>query len=113
MFDRVKKYIRIVCLFSPHPNARNRPSNRPCRVPTYGLYFTVVLRFPVNFPLPTGTLPITIAGFMAYHVTLAELKGCTAHFDKVNGAAIFELCRKEQLRTMQKLEEVTGLTLLA
>lgn len=102
IFDRVKKHIRIISFFSPDP----RPSNRPCCVPTGGLYFLNLLYFPVDFPLPEGTLPIAVAGLLAYQATLAKSKGCMAHFDKVNGAAILEMCRKEQFRTMQKLEQV-------
>ncbi len=100
MFDLVKKHIRIICLGSTNSNAGNAP--------TIGLYFLSVLRFPANFP--TRKLPIVIAGFLVRQATLAKLKGCMAYFDKVNGAAIFELCRKEQLLTMQKLEQAIKTT---
>jgi len=95
MFDRVKRYTGIICL-SP-TNNRNAGS-----IPTFGLYFINALRFPAGSP--TGELPITIAGFLAAEATLAKLKGCTAKYDKVNGAAKLEICRKRCLLTMQKLE---------
>ena len=95
MFDRVKKYTRIICLSPTNRNAG-------C-IPTFGLYFISSLRFPANYP--TGKLPITIAGFLVRQATLAKLKGCMADYDKVNGAAKLEVCRKRYLLTVQKLEQ--------
>lgn len=106
MFDHVKQHIHVVCFFSPNPP----PSNRPCCVPTGGLYFLNLLYFPIDFPFPDGKLPIAVAGFLAYQATLAKSKGYMAHFDKVNGTAILELCRREQLVTMQKLEQALQAT---
>jgi hypothetical protein len=96
MFDRVKRYTRLICL---SPADRHSAGS----VPTFGLYFINVLRFPTNYP--TEKLPITIAGFLVGEATLAKLKGCTANYDKVNGAAKLEVCRKRYLLTVQKLEQ--------
>lgn len=101
MFDQVKKHIRIGCFFWPNPP----PSNRPCCVPTGRLYFLNLLYFPTDFPFRAHIFPITVAGFLAYQTTLAKSKGGMAHLDKVNGATILDLCRKEQLRTMLKLDQ--------
>jgi len=95
MFDRVKRYTRIICLGPTNGNAGSAP--------TFGLYFISVLRFPVSYP--TGKLPITIAGFLVGQATLAKVKGCTAQYDKLNGDAKLEVCRKRYLLTKNKLEQ--------
>jgi hypothetical protein len=96
MFDRVKKHIQIICL---SPTNGNASSYR-----TFRLYFICGLRFRASYS--TKTLPITIAGFLVGHATLAKLKGCMAQEDKVNGAAKLEVCRKRQFLTKQKLQKV-------
>lgn len=101
IFDRVKKYIRIISFFSPDPP----PSKRPCRIPTGGINFLSLLHFPVDYPMSERTLPIAVAGLLAYQATFAKSKGFMAHSEKVSGAGILDVCRKEQLRTMQKLEQ--------
>ena len=95
MFDRVKKYIRMICLSSTNGNA-----SIYC---TFGLYFISGLRFPASYS--TKKLPITIAGFVVWQATLAKLKGCMAMDDKEKGAAILKLCRKRDLLTRHKLEK--------
>jgi len=54
MFDRVKKYIRIICL---SPTNGNASSYR-----TFAFYFICGLRFPASYT--AKTLPISIAGFL-------------------------------------------------
>jgi hypothetical protein len=95
MFDRVKEYTRIICLSPTNRNAGT--------VPTFGLYFINVLRFPADYP--PRKLPITIAGFLVGSATLAKLKGSTAKYDKVNGTAKLEVCQKRCRLTIQELEQ--------
>jgi hypothetical protein len=95
MFDRVKNYLRIICLSTTN---RNAGAYR-----TFGFYSICGLRFPASYS--AKTLPITIAGFLVGKATLAKLKGCMAQEDKVNGAAKLEVCRKRQLLTKQKLQK--------
>jgi hypothetical protein len=95
MFDRVKRFTRMICLSPTNGNAG-------C-APTFGLYFISALRFPASYP--TGKLPITIAGFLVWHATLVKLKACMAQYEKVNGAAKLEVCQKRHLLTVHKLEQ--------
>ena len=95
MFDRVKRYTRIICLSPTNGNAG-------C-APTFGLYFISALRFPAGYP--KEKLPVTIAGFLVWQATLAKLKGYMAQYDKSKGDAKLEICRKRYLLTMQKLEQ--------
>jgi hypothetical protein len=95
MFHQVIKYIRIIVLFSTDSNVSHVPTGR--------LYFLYVQAFPITFP--NEKLPIIIAGNLAYQATLAKCKGGIIYFDKIKGAAVKEQCRKEQHRTIQKLEE--------
>jgi hypothetical protein len=95
MFDRVKKYIRIICLSPTNGNANTYR--------TFGLYFISGLRFPAGYS--TKKLPITIGGFVVWQATLAKLKGCMATDDQEDGAAILKLCRKRYLLTRHKLEK--------
>jgi hypothetical protein len=95
MFDRVKEYARIICLTQTNRNAGT--------VPTFGLYFINILRFPADYP--PRKLPITIAWFLVGKATLAKLKGSTAKYDKVNGTAKLEVSQNRCRQTIQKLEE--------
>lgn len=97
MFRRVKRHIRIICLFSTNDEAR--------LIPTGFLYFLCALRIPTQFP--RGRLPIAVAGFLAKQSTLAKSKGCMAYYEGVKGAAVRDLCRREQTKIMHMLGDKT------
>ena len=101
-YARVKKHIRIICLIS-----RLSPNINAATIPTGRFYWLSAQRFPPDFPI--DSLPIRIAGSLAWQATLAELNGWVAYYNKSKGAAIKETCRKEQQTTLDKLQKALNL----
>jgi len=97
MFDQVIRHIRILSFLSMDRDGRYVPLG--C---FYSVFFHMVPR-----EFSKEKLPITIAGSLAWHAALVKCNGGIAYFDKLKGAAVKELCRKEKHRTIQKLELVT------